>query len=122
MRTLAFTSAKGGSGKTTLAASIAVASMQAGERPYLIDMDAQGSLFGWRARRQYVDPPADRIDAARLVGALTALANASYTLALIDTAGIDSPAVSAAMRAADLALIPARPSALQGPVQQTLVK
>lgn len=112
MRILAFTSAKGGSGKTTLAVSLGVAAMQAGERPYLIDLDAQNSLLGWRARRQQDDPPADRIEASQLPAALAALPKAGFTLAIIDTAGIDSAAVSAAMRAADLALIPARPSAL----------
>lgn len=112
MRTIAFTSAKGGSGKTTLAVSLGIAAMQAGERPYLIDLDAQGSLLAWRDRRRDDDPPADRCEAAQLPAALAALAKAGFTLAIIDTAGIDSPAVSAAMRAADLAIIPARPSAL----------
>ena len=40
------------------------------------------------------------------------MSTAGYTLAVIDTQGIDSAATAAAMRAADLSLIPARPSAL----------
>jgi chromosome partitioning protein len=112
MRTITFASAKGGSGKSTLSASLGVAAMQAGERPYLIDMDPQGSLAAWGSRRASDDPPVDRIDAARLPNALLGLASAGYTLAIIDTAGVDSVAASAAMKAADLVVIPARPSTL----------
>jgi chromosome partitioning protein len=112
MRTITFASAKGGVGKSTLAASLGVAALQAGEKPYLIDMDPQGSLAAWGSRRTTDDPPVDRIDAARLPSALAGLAGAGYTLAIIDTAGVDSVATSAAMRAADLVIIPARPSTL----------
>jgi chromosome partitioning protein len=86
--------------------------MQAGEKPYLIDMDPQGSLAAWGSRRASDDPPVDRIDAARLQSALVGLTGAGYTLAIIDTAGVDGVAASAAMRAADLVVIPARPSTL----------
>jgi chromosome partitioning protein len=112
MRTVVFASAKGGVGKSTLAASLGVAAMQAGEKPYLIDMDPQGSLAAWGSRRTADDPPVDRIDAARLPSALAGLTSAGYTLAIIDTAGVDGVAASAAMRAADLVIIPARPSTL----------
>jgi chromosome partitioning protein len=112
MRTITFASAKGGAGKSTLSASLGVAAMQAGEKPYLIDMDPQGSLAAWGARRASDDPPVDRIDAVRLPNALLGLAGAGYTLAIIDTAGVDSVAASAAMKAADLVIIPARPSTL----------
>jgi chromosome partitioning protein len=112
MRTITFASAKGGTGKSTLAASLGVAALQAGERPYLIDMDPQGSLAAWGGRRQQEDPPVDRIDAARLPSAILGLAGAGYSLAIIDTAGVDNVSASAAMRAADLVIIPARPSTL----------
>ena len=110
MRVVVFASAKGGVGKSTLAASLGVAALQAGEKPYLIDMDPQGSLAAWGSRRTADDPPVDRIDAVRLPSALAGLAGAGYSLAIIDTAGVDS--VAAAMRAADLVIIPARPSTL----------
>jgi chromosome partitioning protein len=99
MRTITFASAKGGVGKSTLAASLGVAALQAGEKPFLIDMDAQGSLTAWGGRRTGDDLPVDRIDAARLPNALAGLAGAGY-------------AAAAAMRAADLVIIPARPSTL----------
>ncbi len=40
------------------------------------------------------------------------LRQAGYTLAVIDTQGVGKAATAAAMRSADLSLIPARPSAL----------
>lgn len=112
MKTIAFITQKGGTGKTTLAASLAVAAQEAGERVFLIDLDPQASLSTWGNHREAEAPPVDKVAPGQLAAALTGLAKDGYTLAIIDTAGIDSPASSAAMTVADLSLIPARPSAL----------
>lgn len=103
---------KGGTGKTTLAASVAIAAQEDGERVFLIDLDPQGSLTSWGERREADTPPVDRITPDKLAAAIQALEAEGYTLAIVDTAGIDSAATSAAMLAATLSLIPARPSAL----------
>ena len=50
------------------------------------------------------------MDAARLEPALAALAEAGVSLVVIDLPGTHSPAVTPAIRAADLTLIPARPN------------
>jgi chromosome partitioning protein len=81
-------------------------------RPFLIDLDPQGSLTAWGKRREQETPPVDGIDPARLAAAVQGLAEANYTLAIIDTAGVDTAATAAAMAIADLTLIPARPSTL----------
>src|SRR3954463_5784507 len=112
MKCLAFVTQKGGAGKSTLAASLAVAAVEAAERPFLIDLDPQGALLNWSQRRRADAPAVDRIGADQLAPALQGLAGNGYTLAIIDTQGIDSPAVAAAMRGSHLALIPSRPSAL----------
>ncbi len=112
IKTLALCSAKGGAGKTTLAASLTVAAMQAGHRPFLIDLDPQGSLLSWGERRQAETPAVDRIAVGKLDPAIAGLGAAGYTLAIIDTPGIDTAATAAAMRLAALSLIPARPSML----------
>ncbi len=112
MKILTFVTAKGGAGKSTLAASIGVAAAESGEKVFLIDLDPQGSLASWGNRRQADEPAVDRIGPDKLPAALAGLANAGYTLAIIDTAGVDTPGSLPAMRLADLALIPARPSAL----------
>ena len=112
MKVIGFMTQKGGTGKTTLAASVGVAAHEAGERVFLIDLDPQGSLASWGERREADEPAVDRISPDKLSAALIGLEQAGYTLVVIDTQGVDSPATAAAMRSADLALIPARASAL----------
>jgi chromosome partitioning protein len=112
MKVLAMVAQKGGTGKTTLAASLAVAAQADGEQVFCIDLDPQGSLADWGAQRAAETPAVDRSTPDALAQALTSLTRAGYTLAIIDTAGVDSAATAAAMRAATLALIPARPSIL----------
>ena len=52
MHVLTLASQKGGSGKTSLAASLAVAAAEAGETVAAVDTDPQGSLAAWGRRRQ----------------------------------------------------------------------
>ena len=52
MRSIAFLTQKGGTGKTTLAASLAEAAANAGERVIALDLDPQGSLCRWGKRRE----------------------------------------------------------------------
>jgi len=110
MRVIALVTQKGGTGKSTLAASLAVAAGEAGERVGVLDLDAQASLTHWGERRSAEEPLVDRATPDKLANALHALDARGYTLTIIDTAGIDGPAATSAMRVADLALIPARPS------------
>jgi len=56
MRSIAFLTHKGGTGKTTLAASLAVAATDAGERVIALDLDPQASLFRWGKRREATKP------------------------------------------------------------------
>jgi chromosome partitioning protein len=112
MHVISFASSKGGPGKTTLAASLGVAAIEAGQRPYLIDVDPQGSLLAWGTRRKANNVPVDQIAPARLAAAVAGLAHNGFTLAIIDTAGIDTVATTEAMRVSDLTLVPCRPSTL----------
>ena len=57
MRTIAFLSQKGGSGKTTLAVHTAVAAEESGEKVFLIDTDPQGSAQAWSQARTQESPP-----------------------------------------------------------------
>lgn len=115
MRTLTLVTQKGGVGKTTLAASLAVAAAQAGEKVVALDLDPQGSLGAWGDNRTADAPAVDRLPAERL-GELPAILEAlkaeGYTVAILDTAGVSSTGGNLAMQAADLALVPARPSRL----------
>ena len=110
MRTVAMVTQKGGSGKSTLAACLAVVAQAAGERVFLIDMDPQKSLTKWARRRNDAAMAVETVSAGKLSEALAALAKGKVSLVIIDTPATDTPAADAAMRAADLCIIPARPT------------
>jgi chromosome partitioning protein len=111
MKTIALVTQKGGAGKSTLASSLAVAAFEAGERVCLIDLDPQATLTTWGKTRGEADIPVVAATPAKLPAVIAALADKGVTLAFIDTPGAEGPAASAAMSAAQLCLIPARPTA-----------
>ncbi len=119
MRTIAFLTQKGGAGKTTLAASLAVAAAQAGEKVIALDLDPQASLFRWGKRRDAANAPTkvmiellegERLP--RLRSIVEGLAGVGFTLAIFDTAGSDLGAARFVTEAADLCLLPTRPTCL----------
>jgi chromosome partitioning protein len=113
MRTIVLTSQKGGVGKTSLAASLAVVAAQAGETVIALDLDPQGSLAQWGDDRQAETPAVDRLgpdQIAQLPSILAALASKGFTVCILDTPGIANTAANMAVQVADLCLIPARPS------------
>lgn len=110
MRTVALVTQKGGSGKSTLAACLAVVAQEQGERVFLIDMDPQKSLTKWAHRRGDKTMAVETVSPAKLPDALAALQKRGVTFVMIDTPATETPAAEAAMKAADLCLIPARPT------------
>lgn len=113
MKTLTFITQKGGAGKTTLAASLAVAAQEAGEKVAVLDCDPQQSLMGWADNRKAESPAVDTLGTdliARMPEILKQLAGEGYTLTILDTAGVDTTHARLAMENADLCVIPTRPS------------
>ena len=111
MQTIVLATQKGGSGKTTLAIGLALAAIQAGHTVRLIETDSQGTLSNWQGRRPYAEPIVEPVYVAGDVEQrLQSLGRDGVTLTIIDTAGGVSAATTAAIRHADLCLIPARPS------------
>jgi chromosome partitioning protein len=110
MRTIAFVTQKGGSGKSTIASSLAVAAKDVGERVCVIDMDPQASLLSWAKTREEDDIGVIAASAGKLPGLLAALEKKGITLAILDTPGADGAAATTAMRESDLNIIPSRPS------------
>jgi chromosome partitioning protein len=110
MRTIAFVTQKGGSGKSTIASSLAVAAQEMKEKVCVIDTDPQGSLTNWAKTRETGDIEVVGSGAARLPALLAQLKAKGFTLAIIDTPGAEGPASAAAMVVADLNIIPSRPS------------
>ena len=111
MKTIVLASQKGGSGKTTLAAHLAVAADQAEAGPaVLIDTDPQGSLTAWWNAREADTPALATASLADLPEKLEALAHAGFKLAVIDTPPAITASIRDVVRLADLVVIPARPS------------
>ena len=111
MKTIALVTQKGGAGKSTLATSLAVVATEAGERVCLIDMDPQATLTAWSKTRGEADIPVIAVSPGKLPAALAALAAKGVTLTILDTPGAEGAAASAAMAAAQLNVIPCRPTA-----------
>ncbi len=119
MRSVAFLTQKGGAGKTTLAASLAVIAANSSERVIALDLDPQGSLLRWAQRREatkaankvVVEPvEGERLPHIRAI--LEGLAGVGFTLAIFDTAGADKAAIRFVAEAAELCLLPTRPTRL----------
>lgn len=108
MRSIAFLSQKGGSGKTTLAVHIAVAAQGAGERVVLIDTDPQSSALAWAQARKDEHPVVHK----SIASGLAKLLEKARTLAVIDTPPHAVPGVDLITRTADFLVIPCRPSVL----------
>ena len=119
MRTIALLTQKGGAGKTTLAASLAAAAAQAGEKVIALDLDPQASLSRWGKRREAANTsgkvmiePLEGERLPRLRAVVEGLAGVGFTLAILDTAGADSAAARLVTDSADLCLLPTRPTCL----------
>lgn len=111
MKTIVIASQKGGAGKTTLAAHLAVAAEHAGEGPsVLIDTDQQGSLSAWWNSREANTPALASASLAELAAKLESLAAVGFKLAVIDTPPAITSAIRDVVKLADFVLIPTRPS------------
>jgi chromosome partitioning protein len=111
MKTLAFLSQKGGSGKTTLAVHTAVAAHESGERVVIVDTDMQRSATTWSEARSAEAPAVAPVAAAELDAVMKASRHDAMTLCIIDTAPHAAPDAVRVARAADLVVIPCRPTA-----------
>ena len=112
MHTLALIAQKGGTGKTTLALSLAVAAEAAGLSVLVVDLDPQASACRWGDRRVTNSPAVIDAQPARLAAALAKAAQAGVDLAIVDTPARVEQAALEAAKAADLVLIPCKPSIL----------
>ena len=111
MYTVALIAQKGGTGKTTLAVSLAVAAGQVGMTSIIIDLDPQGTACNWKDRRKSDGPVVIDAQPGRLAAALAKAEENGVDFAVIDTPARNEQSALAAAKAADLVLIPCRPQA-----------
>ena len=111
MYTVALIAQKGGTGKTTLAVSLAVAAGQVGMTSIIVDLDPQATACNWKDRRKGDGPVVIDAQPARLAAALVKAAENGVDFAVIDTPARNEQSALAAAKVADLVLIPCRPQA-----------
>lgn len=110
MKILAVASRKGGAGKTTLAAHLAVQAVLEGASVLLVDRDVQGSLSWWWRLREGETPALVASDVtAKLPDIMAAAASDGIEVVVIDTPPHADVEIVEAVRAADLTVIPCRP-------------
>ena len=111
MKTLVWNSQKGGSGKTSLCAHVAVEAERAGNGPvYLIDTDPQGTLSTWHESREAETPHRVEVALPALPATLDTLKERHAAFCMIDTAPTRADENAELFRLADLVLVPVRPS------------
>ena len=111
MKTVGFVAQKGGTGKTTIALSLAVQAASDGLTALVIDLDPQATACNWSDRREAETPVVIDAQPSRLSMTLeTARAN-GVDFVVIDTPARSEQAALAAARAADLIIIPSRAQA-----------
>lgn len=118
MKLIAIASQKGGCGKTTLAANLAVAAEASGAGPVmLIDTDPQATLsYWWHDRGNKLPGLIERPNSGAADGAgglladLESLRQFGASIAIIDTPPGVTSETRRALQCADLVLVPVRPS------------
>lgn len=109
MKTIALIAQKGGTGKTTLALSLAVAAEQAGQTAVIIDLDPQATACRWSDRREAAAPLVVDAQPARLRNALNAAETRGVDWVIVDTPARSESASLEAAKLADLIILPCRP-------------
>jgi chromosome partitioning protein len=110
-QTIVFASQKGGSGKTTVSAHMAVEAERAGAGPVaIIDTDPQGSMAKWWNERDAPTPAFAQVAVADLYRDIALLERNGYRLIIIDTPPAVTSTIAEVITHADLVVLPTRPS------------
>lgn len=110
MKVLTVANRKGGAGKSTCAAHIAVEAVKNNIKTILIDMDPQKTLEMWWQKRKEELPALVDASPENLPQILMKLAD-SFDLCIIDTPGDASMNAIVSIKAADIVVIPSKPTA-----------
>lgn len=109
-RVVTLASLKGGAGKSTAAAALAVYWYSQGRKPVIIDADPQRSLTSWRATRGALENLPVISDAGDRIDRTIERAARDHRPVIVDTPGFRSKATVDAISASDLVLIPVKAS------------
>lgn len=109
MQVITIAARKGGSGKTTLATHLSVMAASAGRPVLLLDTDPQRSLAWWWRLREAETPQLVECDGRDLAKVIDVARREGVHACIIDTPPHAENSILAAMRVADLVLMPTRP-------------
>jgi chromosome partitioning protein len=112
MITIAVVNTKGGVGKTTLSAALAIRAAADGKRVAIVDMDPQKALIAWWRRRgpNQSDSPQLFEGPDTAYDAVEAAAFNGWDIVILDGPPAFLVVVQEMIQAADFALIPVKPS------------
>lgn len=110
MKVLTIANRKGGAGKSTCAAHLAVEASNSGIKTIIIDMDPQKTLEGWWQKREEESPLLFETTADELPNSIEKLNAQGFELCIIDTPGDSGDFTRAGIMAADLVIIPSKPT------------
>jgi chromosome partitioning protein len=111
MKILTIANRKGGAGKSTCAAHLALEASSEGLKVILIDMDPQKTLESWWQKREEENPFLIETTADELPSYCEKLSEKGFDLCIIDTPGDASVNAIAGIKVSDLVLIPSKPTA-----------
>ncbi len=110
MKTLVLAATKGGSGKTTLAAHLAVCAQLSDDGPVtLLDLDPQRNLTAWWTDRENDTPEMSEVLLDEFRAEIAAAKSHSGIL-IVDTPRFEAVALSEILKEADFVIIPVQPS------------
>lgn len=101
---------KGGAGKSTCAAHIALEAVKYNLKTILIDLDPQKTLEVWWKKREEENPYLTEVDPLKLEEVIENLNKHDFDLCIIDTPGDTSINATNGIKVADLVLIPSKPT------------
>lgn len=111
MKVLTIANRKGGAGKSTCAAHLAVESATAGYKTILIDLDPQKTLENWWDKREAEEPYLTDASSSDLQEKINDLQKKGFDLCIVDTPGDASTTSLGAIQEADLVLVPSKATA-----------
>jgi chromosome partitioning protein len=106
MHKIALIMQKGGVGKTTVAANLAVSLEKTGHRTALFDLDQQENAVIWADRRRDEPPHVEFITDRRLPEAIKAAERQGFAYSIIDTPPAAGSQAFTAAETADLVIVP----------------
>ncbi len=111
MKILTVANRKGGAGKSTCAAHLAVEAVRRNYKTLLIDLDPQKTLEHWWHKREEENPYLADVDPMKLIEKIEQIKDKGFDLCIIDTPGDMSINAELGIEVANLVIIPSKPTA-----------